>query len=202
MKKWFLMAVALLLITAAGCSSDNKKASGEKTKKVKPTKKTEQITPAPETTAPTTTAPVGQIPDAKVSYISSIVDKTITIGDVAFTLTADSKITDEKGNTFDVADLEIGSKVKAEFASPLTGTLPQQATLKTLTVYTDKTSTANGMAVALAIETNEAAGTTLIINDVIIDKSKNYTIKLRVVAQGKDEVKDVKVAADQLAVEQ
>lgn len=208
MKKWLLMAVVLLLMTAAGCSSDDKKVSADKEKKEKSTeqRETEQKTPetpAPQTTAPETTAPVGQIPDAKVSYIGSLSDKTVLIGDVLFTMAADTKVTDEKGKIFDVADLEVGQKIKAEFASPLTGTFPQQATLKTLVVYTDKTSTIESMVAGLAIETNETAGTTLVVNEITADKTKkNYIVKLRVVSQGKDEVKDVKVESDQLAIEE
>ncbi|HEY2421031.1 MAG TPA: hypothetical protein VGI04_06435, partial [Neobacillus sp.] len=126
---------------------------------------------------------------------------TITIGDVAFALTGDTQITDENGNAYPITDLEIGSKVKASFASPLSGTgAIKQATLKSLTVYTDKTSWAYGMAADLAIETNAATGVSLIVNDVTL-KEGYYYVALRTVSPGSDTENSIKVAPDQLAVQ-
>ncbi|HEY2422318.1 MAG TPA: hypothetical protein VGI04_12955, partial [Neobacillus sp.] len=116
MRKWLLSAVALLLLVAAGCSPHAAKVTSD-SKNKKQDSKTKIQAPAPKVTDPVT-----QAPDDKVSFIESITNNTITIGDVAFALTGDTQITDENGNAYPITDLEIGSKVKASFASPLSGT--------------------------------------------------------------------------------
>lgn len=195
MRKWLLLAMALLLLVVAGCSTNHVKTADLKHKAQTSKAKMKPL-------APKVTDPVTQSPDDKVSFIGGITGNTITIGDVAFTVTEDTKITDESGKDYPITDLEIGSKVKASFASALSGTGSiKLANLKSLTVYTDKTSWANGMAADLAIETNQATGVSLIVNDVTL-KEGYYYVALRIVSPGSDTVKNIKIAPDQIAVQQ
>lgn len=178
---------------------------------VKETPKTEQVeketpkeeipAPTPETTpAPT---PVPNMPADVVGFITKVDSKTVVVGDITFAITPVTVLKDDKGVVIDTTILEVGQKATAMFASQLREGTPAGADLNTLTIMTDRSSDIEGMAVALAVETNEADGATILVKEVTYDSKKAvYTVKLQLIKGSKTEDRVVSVPRSQLAIEE